>query len=313
MTFLKKKHKPSPESVDSLHLEAAHPAFKELFDNAKDAMLATYHDGAVLCYVNRSACEMTGYTFGELMNLEFKDLVHPEEFCKIESRFERKRNGENLPCCYETQIITKNGDVIPVEVTVTVSQKKGNGLSFAILRDIRKKKHFEHETYKDLNMLNEKLVEHRSEWESLNRELVQTHQAMSVLAKNIDSKKIELEEKVNTTITSKVMPIIKELLAEQRIKRFWPEINSMAEHLNSLTTKSELHQEIISVLTETEMRIAAMVKNGMASKEIANVMFISLETVKAHRKNIRRKLNIHNTKHKLSEYLATVMGGENRK
>jgi len=312
MLYPRKKHKLSPEKVDALYLEASHPAFKELFDNAQYAMLATYNDGAVHCYVNRSACEMTGYDCSELMNLEFKDLVHPKEVCKIEDRFERRRNGENLPCCYETRIVAKSGNVIPVEVTVTVSQKKGNALSFAILRDVRKKKQLEHETYKSLNMLNEKLVENRSEWESLNRELVQTHQAMSVLAKNIDSKKIELEEKVNTTIASKVMPIIKELLAEQRIKRFWPEINSMAEHLNSITTKSELHRNIISVLTETEMKIAAMVKNKMSSKEIASVMFISLETVKAHRKNIRRKLEIHNTKHKLSEYLATVMGGENR-
>jgi len=82
----------------------------------------------------------------------------------------------------------------------------------------------------------------------------------------------------------------------------------MAEHLNSITTKSELHREIINVLTETEIKVAAMIKNGMASKEIASVMFISLETVKAHRKNIRRKLKIHNTKQKLSEYLAMVMG-----
>jgi DNA-binding CsgD family transcriptional regulator len=155
---------------------------------------------------------------------------------------------------------------------------------------------------------NEELVKSKSELESLNRELLQTHQAMSVLAKNIDSKKMELEKKVNTTITSKVMPIIKELLTEKRAKRFWPEISSMAEHLNSITTKSELHLKSISVLTETEMKIAAMVKNKMTSKEIGTLMYISLETVKAHRKNIRKKLEIHNTKFKLSDYLATVMG-----
>ena len=153
----------------------------------------------------------------------------------------------------------------------------------------------------------EELVKTKSELEIMNRELVQTHQAMSVLTKNIDRKKVELEKKVNTTITSKVMPIIKELLTEKRVKRFWPEISSMAEYLNSITTKSELHLKSIRLLTETEMKIAAMVKNKMASKEIAKLMYISLETVKAHRKNIRRKLKIHNTKHKLSEYLATVM------
>ncbi|MGD9245375.1 MAG: helix-turn-helix transcriptional regulator [Desulfobacterales bacterium] len=154
----------------------------------------------------------------------------------------------------------------------------------------------------------EELINSRSELEILNRELVQTHQAMSVLAKNIDRKKVELEKKVNTTITSKVMPIIKELLTEERAKRFWPEISSMAEYLKSITTKNEMHLKSISVLTETEMKIAAMVKNKMPSKDIARLMYISLETVKAHRKNIRRKLNINNTKHKLSEYLATVIG-----
>ena len=308
MAFPKKKKNPSAENIDALYLEASHPAFKEIFDNANDAMLALHNDGVVHCYVNRSACEMTGYNFGELMNMGFKDLVHPEELGKIENRLENRQKGKELPCCYETRIVTKNGEVIPVEVTVSVSQRGKNGLSFAILRDIRKEKHLENEMNKSLHMLKEELDRNRYEWESLNRELVQTHQAMSVLAKNIDSKKVELEEKVNTTITSKVMPIIKELQTEERIKRFWPEINSMAEYLNSITTKSELHLKIISVLTETEMKIAAMVKNKMPSKDIASVMYISLETVKAHRKNIRRKLKIHNTKHKLSEYLATVMG-----
>jgi len=309
MAYLKKKKNISAENIDALYLEASHPAFKEIFDNANNAMLALHNDGVVHCYVNPSACEMTGYNFSELMNLGFKDLVHPEEIAKIDDRFEKRRNGVDLPECYETRIVSKNGEVIPVEVTVTVSQAENNGLSFAVLRDIRKEKHLENEMNKSLHMLKEELVKNRSEWESLNRELVQTHQAMSVLARNIDSKKVELEEKVNTTITSKIMPIVKELQAEKRIKRFWPEINSMAEYLSSITTKSELHRNIISVLTETEMKIAAMVKNKMTSKEIAGVMYISLETVKAHRKNIRRKLKIHNTKHKLSEYLATVMGG----
>lgn len=308
MVLPKKKKNTSAENIDALYLEESHPAFKEIFDNANDAMLALHNDGVVLCYVNRSACEMTGYNFSELMNLGFKDLVHPEEIAKIDDRFEKQRKGVVLPGCYETRIVSKNGEVIPVEMTLTVSQGGNNELSFAILRDIRKEKHLETEMSQSLHMLKEELVKNRSEWESLNRELVQTHQAMSVLAKNIDSKKVELEEKVNTTITSKIMPIVKELQTEKRIKRFWPEINSMAEYLNSITTKSELHLKTIGVLTETEMKIAAMVKNKMSTKEIASIMYISSETVKAHRKNIRRKLKIHNTKHKLSEYLAKVLG-----
>ena len=308
MAYPKKKKNTSPENIDALYLEASHPAFKEIFDNGNDAMLALHNDGDANCYVNHSNCEITGYNISELMNLGFKDLVHPEELDKIDDRFEKRRKGIDLSSCYETRIVTKNGEVIPVEVTVTESTGKKNGVSFAILRDIRKEKILQHEMNNSLNMLKEELQKNLFELESMNIELVQTQQAMSVLAKNIESKNVELENRMNTTITSKVMPIIKELLAEKRVKRFWPEISSMAEYLNSITTKSELHLKIISVLTETEMKIAAMVKNKMSTKEIASVMYISLETVKAHRRNIRRKLKIHNTKHKLSEYLATVMG-----
>jgi DNA-binding CsgD family transcriptional regulator len=153
----------------------------------------------------------------------------------------------------------------------------------------------------------QELAKTKSELGSLNRELIQTNQAMSVLAKKIDAQKAELEERVNTTITTKIMPIIKDIQSEPKIKKFWPEINLMVEHLNSMVTENNLYYKTISLLTETEIKIAAMVKNGMSSKEITGLMKISLETVKTHRKHIRKKLNIHNTKYKLSSYLLSVL------
>ncbi len=217
----------------------------------------------------------------------------------------------------------------PVEVTVARNKDEGNGVSCVVLKDISKKMQLEHKMNKSFNALKAKLkkretelktvsdqlhshqkelVATRSELEHLNQELVQTTQAVSVLAKNIDSKKVELEEKVNTTITTKIMPIIRDLQTDEKIKKYWPEINSMAEHLNSIATKNNLHHKTISVLTETEMKVAAMVKNGMTSKKIAGLMHISSETVKSHRKKIRRKLKIHKTKWKLSSYLVSVLG-----
>ncbi len=331
MPYIKKKITPSFKGIDELFLEASHHAFKELFDHANDAILATYGDDVVYCYANHPACDITGYNVKELMNLGLKDLVHPDELFKIENRFKKHQKDITALCCYKTRIVTKNGEVTPVEVTVISNERENNGLSFVVLKDISKRMQLEHEMNKSLNALKAKLkkretelktvydrlhyhqkelVGKRSELEHLNRELVQTNQAMSVLAKNIESKKVELEKKVQTIITTKVVPIIKDLQNDERIKKYWPEINSMAEHLNSIATENNLYHKTISVLTETEMKIAAMVKNGMTSNKIANLMYISPETVKAHRKNIRRKLKIHNTKWKLSSYLVSVLGHE---
>ena len=112
MAIPKKENTPPVENLDAFFLEPDSLVFKEMFDNAKDAMLVKHACGSVHCYVNRSACEMTGYTFGELTNIGFIDLVHPEELSKLEDRWEKQRKGMDLPSCYETRIVTKNGKVI---------------------------------------------------------------------------------------------------------------------------------------------------------------------------------------------------------
>ena len=46
-------------------------------------------------------------------------------------------------------------------------------------------------------------------------------------------------------------------------------------------------------LTTRELEIACLIKDGMSYKNIAEVCFISLDTVRMHIRNIYKKLNIH--------------------
>lgn len=61
-------------------------------------------------------------------------------------------------------------------------------------------------------------------------------------------------------------------------------------------TKSNVHQDDFFVkqfsLTPREVEIIRMIKNGMNTGEIAEKLFLGLETVKTHRKNIYYKLSI---------------------
>jgi len=49
-----------------------------------------------------------------------------------------------------------------------------------------------------------------------------------------------------------------------------------------------------SKITTRENEIIQLISDEYSSKEIAEMLFISIETVKDHRKNIRRKLNVKN-------------------
>jgi len=51
----------------------------------------------------------------------------------------------------------------------------------------------------------------------------------------------------------------------------------------------------INILTEREMQIINLIKEGLSSKEIANNLNISLKTVEVHRHNILKKLKLKNS------------------
>lgn len=53
-------------------------------------------------------------------------------------------------------------------------------------------------------------------------------------------------------------------------------------------------------LTPSELRVAALIRKGKTTKEVSSHFDISEQTVMWHRKNIRKKLNLVNTKESLT-------------
>ena len=81
-----------------------------------------------------------------------------------------------------------------------------------------------------------------------------------------------------------LMPLVR------RMERRRPRLASMArpegQHPGSSVASP-------SVLSEREQAVAVCVAKGMANKEIAEQLYLSVNTVTTHRRNIARKLNIH--------------------
>ena len=59
-------------------------------------------------------------------------------------------------------------------------------------------------------------------------------------------------------------------------------------------------------LTPTEIRVAALIKNGKTTKEISELLYLSEYTVIFHRDNIRGKLGLKGKKINLQSYLQSL-------
>lgn len=147
------------------------------------------------------------------------------------------------------------------------------------------------------------LLDHKERLEKLTRKLMQTNQALTILAQNIAREKEESERRIVLKTRSLIIPIIEGLQSEKNLKRYDTELAMLVSHLEDLTSGLATDIEIATSLSFSELRIASLIKNGLTTEEIANHLHVSPSTIKTHRKHIRKKLGISNQRYNLRNYL----------
>jgi PAS domain S-box-containing protein len=129
-------------------LRESEERYRELFENSKDAIYVHDMSGQYTS-VNRAAERLSGYTRQELIGRHFSSLVSPEYARHVREQLCSKleASGETT---YEVELITKQGDRIPVEVSSRLIIENGGPVGVqGSLHDIseRKKAHEASRTY----------------------------------------------------------------------------------------------------------------------------------------------------------------------
>jgi PAS domain S-box-containing protein len=292
-------------------------SFRSIAENAPEGIfISAGFDGPFL-YANRCASELTGYSVDELMCAGPAQLVPADESDRIKHRMELRLKGEKAPETYPTTLLRKDRRITPVEVTGARVVWRGRPAVMTMMRDVSRHVLQEEE-------LNRQLLALRAEWQQAsqaleqkkeelaiqkasldrtNREVVKTNSALSVLARNIDRRRDELEKKIAQVVSGKIMPVMNELRGDNLPAKSLAKLDMLSALLADLTPEGSKAHEVIAALSVTELRVALMVKKGFSSEQIATLLNTSLHTVKTHRRNIRKKLGLHNSKMNLSSYL----------
>ena len=155
----------------------------------------------------------------------------------------------------------------------------------------------------ELHELNKQLIVERKALQEANAAL------RGVLAR-IEEEKQEIYMNVQANVDKILMPILHELTLylPQNTRHYAEMLRTNLEDIASPFV-SHLSKTYLS-LTSTEVNICNMIRNGLQTKEIAQIRGVTVGTINRHREHIRRKLKITNNDVNLMTYLQSSMWKE---
>jgi len=133
--------------------------------------------------------------------------------------------------------------------------------------------------------------------------LEQKNSALKEIISYIEVEKDKTKEYIVSNIDL-VMPLFEKLKIKGNSHYMLDLIKKGLEDLSS-TFGCKISQGSLK-LTSREIEICNMIKAGLATKEIAQALSITSQTIEKHRKNIRKKMGISNTSANLVTHLKTI-------
>ena len=242
-------------------------------------------------YVNKKAAENGGYSIDELLDKPIEETIHPDDYDKVIRANDARLKGNTVK--YKYRVFGKKRQIIWQESYGIRILWKGEPASLCFINDITAQINAENE-------LREKTVI-----------LEQTNTALNVLLQHRERDLNEVEARVVNNIKELVIPYIEKLKA----LRLNPEAVSYIDIIETHAT------EIVSPflmklshqywnMTPREIQIASLVKDGKTTKEISELLNVSIETVNRYRKRLRKKLNLKKKDENLRSHLLFFDNGK---
>lgn len=115
-------------------LRESEEKYRSLVEQSHDGIYI--YKGNRFLFVNDRVCEFTGYSKEELYDLDFWQLIHPDDKAGIK-QYERNRSiGKDIPSVYLIRIISKDGKIRNMELSVRIITYQGEHAVLGIGRDI---------------------------------------------------------------------------------------------------------------------------------------------------------------------------------
>jgi len=269
--------------------------YRNFFTTSRDCVFITSPDGMLIDF-NDATMEMLGYdSREELSHVTISSIYkYPADRSVFLALIAREEYVKEFP----VQLKRRDGTIIYSLINGALLRNPDGAIKAIIgtARDITKRKQAE----KSLNIKGKALEKRTAELEEANI-------ALRVLLRRIEEDKSRTAEDIQSNVNQLIMPLLKKLkqmflnrqelnvvtLMEASIG------NIVAPFINRLSAMQK-------TMTPKEIQVALLIRQGMKSKDIAEILDVSTGTVNTHRNNIRKKLNLKSKETRLNAYLLSL-------
>lgn len=272
-------------------LRVSEICYRRLFEAAQDGVLLLDALTGQITDVNPYLMDKLGYSKEEFVSKKIWEIGAFKDTNLSKAGFrELQEKGyihyESMP------LATKDGRLIEVEFVSNSYLVEGVNVIQCNIRDITERKKAENA----LRESDEKLTEQNVLLEQKNTAL------REIMNQNRDEKE-RIEKQVQANVDHLLRPMIEKLKGKGSLlaERY---LSLLEANLKEITSSfgNDISSRMLS-LTQKEIDVCNMIKNGFSSKEISESMHISIRTVETHRNSIRKKLNISRKEVNLATFL----------
>lgn len=268
------------EKQTALALKESEEKFRTLAEESPNMIFI--NTGGRVVYANKKCVETMGYTREELCSpgFSFMSLVAPEYHESTRKYFQQHARGQEVPS-YEYAVVARTGKRIPSVISTKLISYEGKPAILGIVTDMSGLKQAE----EDLRDLAAKLRAQK-------KVLEQKNIALKEVLAQIEAERLDIRRQVTANAERLLLPALARIKAKagsldrRHIETLESGLRDLASRFGARLTEGA------GSLSPRELEAAGMIKSGLSTKEIAQLLGVSLRTVDTLRNRIRKKLGI---------------------
>ena len=314
-------------------IEISQKKFVAAFHDSPAPLVITDAESGEIIDVNQSCLTWSGYSLDEVIGHNTVELgiIGVKERGHLAKKVQTKGKIEFLEMKYKT----KGGDIRDILHSARLIDIDNKPCILSHIHDITDQRRAEEKLKKHREQLEDMVRERTAELTGAYEQLTQENKerkatelalrsresdlergrqkvdevnaALRVLLKHREEDKANMEMDVISNIKISVLPYIEKLEASRLEQSQKGALSLIKSHLNDIASPfiRKISSEYLG-FTPSEIKVASLVKEGKTSKDIAELLNISLNTVITHRYNIRKKTGLKNKKMNLRSYLQVL-------